>query len=144
MFIPCHWCSLYDIYTTKIDEFVCPPSISETVAVWIMTLAHRPRIASTTIKLISKPMLLSIFSILLKIINRIGAGPKRKLSPPYCLFTVIRQIPLISVSWIIWCCHLADQFVLHYVRYCLHPHTNPCWHGTLLVVTIIAVSHSKS
>ena len=39
------------IYTTKIDEFACPPNISETVAVRIMKLAHRPRIASTTIKL---------------------------------------------------------------------------------------------
>ena len=68
------------IYTTKIDEFVCPPNISETIAVRIMKLAHRPRIASTTIKLISKPMLLSI---LLKIIQRIGAGPKRKSSPPF-------------------------------------------------------------
>ena len=54
------------IYTTKIDEFVCRPNISETVAVKTMKLAHRPRIASTTIKLISKPILLSILSILLK------------------------------------------------------------------------------
>ena len=38
--------------TTKIDEFVCPPTISQTVAVRIMKLAHRQRIASTTIKLI--------------------------------------------------------------------------------------------
>ena len=53
-------------YTTKIDEFVCPPYISETVAVRIMKLAHCPRIASTTIKLISKPILLPIFPILLK------------------------------------------------------------------------------
>ena len=53
------------IYTTKIEEFVCPPNISETVAGRITKLAHRPRIASTTIKLISKPMLLSILSILL-------------------------------------------------------------------------------
>ena len=44
-----------------LDEFVCPPNISKTVAVRIMKLAHRPRIASTTIKLISKPVLLSIF-----------------------------------------------------------------------------------
>ena len=47
-------------YTTKIDEFVCPPNISETVAVRTVKLAHRPRIASTTIKLISKPISLSI------------------------------------------------------------------------------------
>ena len=50
----------YDIYTTKIDGVVCPPNISGTVAGRLMKLAHRPRIASTTIKLISKPMLLSI------------------------------------------------------------------------------------
>ena len=54
------------IYNTKIDEFVCPPNIPETVAVRIMKLAHRPRVASTTIKLISKPILLSILSLLLK------------------------------------------------------------------------------
>ena len=46
--------------TTKIGTFVCPPHISETVAVSIMKLAHRPRIASTTKTLISKQMLLSI------------------------------------------------------------------------------------
>ena len=33
------------IYNTKIDEFDCPPNTSETVAVRIMKLAHRPRIA---------------------------------------------------------------------------------------------------
>ena len=71
------------IYTTKIGEFVCPPNISETVAVRIMKLAHPPRIASTTIKLISKPILLAILSILLKTIKRIGTGPKRKSSPPF-------------------------------------------------------------
>ena len=54
------------IYTTKIDEFICPPNISETVAGRIMKLAHRPRIASTTIKLISKPIIL--LSIVLKTI----------------------------------------------------------------------------
>ena len=48
------------IYTTKIEEFVCPPNISETVAVRTMKLAHHPHIESTTIKLISKPILLSI------------------------------------------------------------------------------------
>ena len=42
------------IYTTKIGTFVCPPHISETVAVRIMKRAHRPRIASTTNKLIFK------------------------------------------------------------------------------------------
>ena len=51
-----------DIYTctTKIDGVVCPPNISETVAVTTVKLAHRPRIASTTIKFISKPILLAI------------------------------------------------------------------------------------
>ena len=39
------------------------PIISETVADRIMKLAHRPRIASTPIKLISKPIVLSIFEI---------------------------------------------------------------------------------
>ena len=48
------------IYTTKIDGVVCPPNISETVAVRTVKLAHRPRIASTTIKFISKPILLSV------------------------------------------------------------------------------------
>ena len=38
--------------------------------------------------------------------------------------------PLVSVSWIIWCCQLANQ--LH----CLHLHINPCWHGTPLVSVI--------
>ena len=71
------------VYHTKIDEFVGPPNISETVAVRIMKLAHRPRIASTTIKLISKPNLMSILSILLKTIQRIGADPIRKPSPPF-------------------------------------------------------------
>ena len=54
------------IYTTKIDEFVCPPNISETVAVRTMKLAHRSYFVSTTIKLISKSILLSFLSILLK------------------------------------------------------------------------------
>ena len=49
------------IYTSKIDGVVCPPNISETVAGRIMKLAHLPRIASTMIKLISKPILLPIF-----------------------------------------------------------------------------------
>ena len=67
------------IYTTKIDGVVCPPNISETVAGRLMKLAHRPCIASTMIKLISKPILL----ILVKTIQRIVADPKRKLSPPF-------------------------------------------------------------
>ena len=48
-----------------------------------MKLAHRSRIASTMIKLISKPILLPILLILVKTIQRIVADPKRKLSPPF-------------------------------------------------------------
>ena len=48
-----------------------------------MKLAHRPRIASTKNKLISKQILLSILSILLKTIQRISAGPKRRSSPTF-------------------------------------------------------------
>ena len=62
------------IYTTKIDVVVCPPNISETVAGRLMKLAHRPRIASTMIKLISKPILLPILQILLKTIQPISAA----------------------------------------------------------------------
>ena len=53
-----------------------------------MKLAHGPRIASTTIKLVSKPIvgLLPILSILLKTIQRIGADPKCDYpSPPFDL-----------------------------------------------------------
>ena len=71
------------IYTTKIDGVVCPPNISETVAGRLMKLAHRQRIASKTIKIIKKIILLSILSILVKTIQRIVADPKRKLSPPF-------------------------------------------------------------
>ena len=52
--------TLLAIYTTKLDGVVCPPNISETVAVRTVKLAHRQCIASTTIKFISKPILLSI------------------------------------------------------------------------------------
>ena len=48
-----------------------------------MKLAHRPRIASTMIKLISKPILQPILLILVKTIQRIVADPKCKLSPPF-------------------------------------------------------------
>ena len=75
--------NVFYIYTTKIDGVVCPPNISETVAGRLMKLAHRPRIASTMIKLISKPILLPILLILVKTIKRIVADPKRKLSPPF-------------------------------------------------------------
>ena len=61
----CYSINKHVIYTTKII-LVCPPIISETIAVGIMNLAHRPRIASTTTKLISKPMLLSILYIFFK------------------------------------------------------------------------------
>ena len=71
------------IYTTKIDGVVCPPNISETVAGRLMKLAHRQRIASTTIKLISTKVLLSILSILVNTFQRIVADPKHKLSPPF-------------------------------------------------------------
>ena len=56
------------IYTTKIGTFGCPPHISETVAVRLLKLAHRSRIASTTKEIISKQMLLSILSIFFKTI----------------------------------------------------------------------------
>ena len=68
------------IYTTKIYGVVCPPNISETVAGKLMKLAHRPRIASAMMKLISKPMFLPILLILVKTIQRIVDDPKRKLS----------------------------------------------------------------
>ena len=48
-----------------------------------MKLAHRQRIASTTITLISTKFVLSILSILVKTFQRIVADPKRKLSPPF-------------------------------------------------------------
>ena len=93
--------------------------ISKTVAVRIMKLAHRPRIASTTIKLISKPILLSILSTS----QRIGPGPKHKSSPhAICLISVIRPTPFLSVSWIIWCCHLIDHFPLYYFLYLSRPY----------------------
>ena len=64
--------------------------MSETVAVRIIKLGHRPRIVSTKIKLISKLVVLSILSILLKTIKRIGADPKRKTSP---LFGLADSVP---------------------------------------------------
>ena len=78
--------NLHHIYTTKREEFVCPPNISETVAVRIMKLAHRPRIASTTIKLISKPILLSIFINFIKTIQRIGAEYPKHRQDKHVLF----------------------------------------------------------
>ena len=73
------------IYTTKIDTFVCLPNISETVSVTIMKLAHRTRIDSTTITLISKSILLSFLSILFKTIQPISAGPNPYTSTDTCL-----------------------------------------------------------
>ena len=40
--------------------------------------------------------------------------PEVQIVAAICLFTVIRPTPLVSVSWIIWRCYLADQFVLYY------------------------------
>ena len=70
----------------------------------IMKFAHHSRIASTTIKLISKPILLSILKIILKTFQPIGAGTPN-----------IAQINMQSAGC--WCCHLADQFVLYYFLY---------------------------
>ena len=77
--------SVPDINTTKIGTFVCPPNISETVAVRIMKLAHRPRIASTTIKLVSKSILLSFLAILFKTIQPICARPNPHALTDTCL-----------------------------------------------------------
>ena len=72
--------SVSPIYTTKIDGGVCPPNISETVAGRTMKLAHRPRIASTMIKLNFTAHFINFSK---KTIKRIVADPKRKLSPPF-------------------------------------------------------------
>ena len=56
---------------------------SETIAVRIMKLAHRPRIASTTITLISKSILLSFFINFIQTIQPISAGPNPH--PDTCL-----------------------------------------------------------
>ena len=66
---------LKSILLLKIDGVVCPPNISETVAGRLMKLAHRHRIASTTIKLISKQIYCPFLSILVKTIQRIVADP---------------------------------------------------------------------
>ena len=50
-----------------------------------MKLAHRPRIASTTKKLILKQILLSILSIIFKTIQPISAGPNPHPSADTCL-----------------------------------------------------------
>ena len=72
--------SIRHIYTTKIDGVVCPPNISETVAGRLLKVAHRQRIASTTIKLIKKNVL-SILSILVKTIQLIVADPGKTIQP---------------------------------------------------------------
>ena len=59
-------------YTTKLDTCVCPPHVSETVAVRIMKLAHRPRIASTTNKLISKKNYCPFYQFNLRQFKRFG------------------------------------------------------------------------
>ena len=66
-------------YTTKIYKVFCSPNISETVAGRLMKFARRPCIASTMIKLISKPIALPILLILVKTIQRIVADPNGKL-----------------------------------------------------------------
>ena len=104
------------IYTTKIEEFVCPPNISETVAVRIMKVAHRPRIAcldndKTHFKT-NVTVHLTNFFFLNHSANR--RWPSAQIAAAICLFTVIRPTPLVSVSWIIWGCHLPEQlFVLY-------------------------------
>ena len=87
-----HYGTIATIYTTKIDGVFCPPNISETVAVRTVKPAHRPRIASTTIKFISKPILLSTFINYIKTIKPIGADAKRKPSPPANHNLALRQL----------------------------------------------------
>ena len=91
------------IYNTKIDEFVCPPNISQTVAVRTVKLAHRPGIDSTTMKLISKPILLSILLIILNTIKRIGTPS----------IPTIAQLNMDDLLLL----YRADQFVLYYFLY---------------------------
>ena len=59
-----------------------------------MKLTHRPRIASTTIK-ISKPISRSILSNLFKTIQRIGAGSKRKSPPPFVCELNCDELPIL-------------------------------------------------
>ena len=69
----CNYCfPTRTIYTTKIGTFVCPPHISETVAVTIMKLAHRPHIASATKTLISKKNYCPFDQFYLRQFKRIG------------------------------------------------------------------------
>ena len=68
-----------------------------------MKLARHTRIASPTIKLISKPILLSILNFIKKNIQPIGAGTPN-----------IAQINMRAGRWRR---HMADQFVLYYFLY---------------------------
>ena len=70
--------TLLPIYTTKIDGVVCPPNISETVAGRLMKLVL-PRQRYNSFQIC---FLLSILSILLRTIQRIGTDTKRKPSLP--------------------------------------------------------------
>ena len=81
-----------------IYEFVCPPHISETVAVRIMKLAHRPRIASTTITLISKSILLSI--LLKKQFSQSALVRSANRPIPFAsVFPSFRRYKLANLSW---------------------------------------------
>ena len=112
------------IYTTTIEEFVCPPNISETVAVSIMKLAHRPCIASTTIKLISKPILLSI--LLKKTIQWIGTRSTPNIAH-INLPGAGRKLVLPS----------GRSICINKIFYCLHPPISACWHGAPLVLQMV-------
>ena len=68
-----HWL-MFSIYTTKIVECVCPPTISETVAVRTMILAQCPRIASITIKLFQNKFYYPFYTLYLKKMHPIRAG----------------------------------------------------------------------
>ena len=61
----------YNIYTTKIDTFVCPLNISETVAVIIMKLAHRSRIANIVHNYITTAILPNIGMVVKGVDRRI-------------------------------------------------------------------------
>ena len=117
----CHLFQRFFIYTTKIEAFVSPPNISETVAVRILKLAHRPCIVSTTIKLISKQILLSILSILLKTIQRI----ETTITPNIAHINMPGH-KLVLPSGRSICIILFSLLPIH-------PHIRPCWHGTTLV-----------
>ena len=95
-----HWL-MFSIYTTKIVECVCPPTISETVAVRTMILAQCPRIASITIKLFQNKFYYPFYTLYLK--KCIQSALVHQTSPRYMQGEGR------------WCCYLADQFVLYYL-----------------------------